>query len=161
MNTTSYEIEIFIWDFDGRQLKGVNRNGSSPVFAFEHRAYLPVDIELTKIQGVRKFEAFYVTKLVDSLTPQLANTITNGKTLKTVQISLYKTSVNLRERTEYFRYVLEHSKIISLKNRMDLTRSAESKYNAPLEEIAFLYRTFTWAFIQENIEYSENIFDLF
>jgi len=150
--------EIMIWNHEDTQLEGNRENKSSLVFEFEHEVYLPFDKEENKIQGSRRIGAFRIVKDIDKLTPQLYDIVCNGRKCTKIQISLYRIASETGEEEEYFQYLLEEAKIVSVENQMPTTKKEENENIGHLEEVRFLAKKFTWKYLEGGIEYSEQAF---
>ncbi|MCK5210945.1 MAG: type VI secretion system tube protein Hcp [Cyclobacteriaceae bacterium] len=150
--------EILIQDQDGTLLEGPRENGSSLVFEFNHKVYLPYDQEENKIQGSRRITEFSVLKDIDRLTPQLYGMVCRGMLCKEVKISLYRIAMETGEEEVYFTYLLEDAKIVSVENWMPSTKLEVNENIGHLEKVRFLAKKFTWAFLEGGIEYTEEAF---
>ncbi|TFH02786.1 MAG: type VI secretion system tube protein Hcp [Calditrichales bacterium] len=149
--------EITIKNHEGTALEGPRENGSSLVFEYEHKVFLPFDQEENRVQGSRRIAGFKVTKDIDRLTPQLNEMVCLGRTCKEVVITLYKINDEGDEKP-YFTYTLENAKIVSVKNFMPSTKIAENENVGHLEQVEFLAKKFTWEFMEGGIIYSEEAF---
>ena len=149
--------EITIKNHEGTQLEGPRENGSSLVFAFDHKVYLPYDKEENKIQGSRRIDAFTITKDIDQLTPQLYEMVCLGRTCAEVVITLYKINDEGDEK-EYFKYTLEDAKIANVENYMPSTKIEENINVGHLETVEFLAKKFLWEFLEGGIMYQETAF---
>lgn len=150
--------ELLVTNHEGSQLEGPRENGSSLVFEFEHDVYLPYDNEENKIQGSRRISSFSITKDIDKLTPQLYDIVCNGKKCNQVEIKLYRIAAETGEEEEYFTYILEEVKIVSVDNWMPSTKIEANEDIGHLERVKFLAKKFTWKYIEGGIEYSEEAF---
>ncbi|MFH1197532.1 MAG: type VI secretion system tube protein TssD [bacterium] len=150
--------EIMIWNHEGNQLEGPRENKSSLVFEFNHQVYLPYDKEENKIQGSRRISAFSIVKDIDKLTPQLYDIVCNGRKCTKIQIVLYRIAADTGEEEEYFHYLLEDAKIISVENWMPSTKIEANENIGHLEKVNMLARTFAWKYLDGGIEYQESAF---
>jgi len=114
--------EIIIKNHEGNDLEGPRENNSSLVFDFNHTVYLPFDKEQNKIQGSRRISEFSIIKDIDQLTPQLYDIVCNGRKCTEVLIILYRIAAETGEEEEYFHYILEEAKIVSVENWMPSTK---------------------------------------
>ncbi len=150
--------EILVFNHEGTQLEGPREhNKSSLVSEFSHEVYRPYDPEENKLQGIRRLTAFTVIKDIDKLTPQLYEMVCKGRNCKKVEIKLYRTAKDTGDEEEYFNYVLEDAKVISVENYMPSTKYAETENIGHLEKIKFLAKSFTWKHLEGGIEYTEPI----
>ena len=147
--------EVLVFNHENTQLEGPRENKSSMVFEFEHEVYLPYDREENKIQGSRRVSAFTITKDIDKLTPQLYEIVCKGRTCKKVEIKLYRIAAEGGDEEEYFNYILEDARIISVENLMPSTKVEENENIGHLEKVKFLARSFTWKFLEGGVEYTE------
>jgi type VI secretion system secreted protein Hcp len=149
--------ELTVTNHEGTALQGPRENGSSLVFQYDHKVYLPFDTEENKIQGSRRIGSFTITKDVDQLTPQLYEMVCLGRSCKEVTITLYKISEEGDEKP-YFKYVLQDAKIVSVKNDMPSTKIEANENVGHLEVVNFLAKTFTWEYLEGGIIYMEQAF---
>jgi len=149
--------EIKIKNHEGTDLEGPRENGSSLVFAFDHKVYLPYDKEENKIQGSRRIQAFKITKDIDRLSPQLYEIVCLGRTCKEVEIQLYKINEEGDEKP-YFKYLLEDATIVEVKNHMPSTKDEKNENVGHLEEVELLAKKFSWEFLEGGIIYQEIAF---
>ncbi len=146
--------ELLVKNHEGNDLAGPRENGSSFIFEFNHEVFLPYDREENKMTGSRKVDAFTVIKDINQLTPQLYDMCANGRKCTEVKIILYRTA-ETGEEEEYFHYILEEARIVSVKNYMPNTKIDDYDNMGHLEEVKFLARKFTWAYLDGGIEYTE------
>ena len=130
--------EIMIWNHEGSQLEGPRGNNSSLVFEFNHEVYLPYDKEENKIQGSRRIGAFSIVKDIDKLTPQLYDIVCNGRKCTKIQIILYRIAAETGEEEEYFHYILEDAKIVSVDNWMPTTKIEANENIGHQEKVSFI-----------------------
>jgi type VI secretion system secreted protein Hcp len=149
--------EISVQNHEGTQLEGPRENGSSLVFEFDHKVYLPFDQEENRVQGSRRVGAFNIIKDIDKLTPQLYEMVCLGRNCKEVVITLYKINEEGDE-SPYFNYKLENAKIVSVENFMPSTKLAENENVGHLEKVEFLAKTFTWEYLEGGVIYTEEAF---
>ncbi|KAA0227664.1 type VI secretion system tube protein Hcp [bacterium] len=147
--------ELSVWNHENTQLEGPRGNKSSLVFEYEHEVYMPFDREDNKLQGTRRIDAFSVTKEIDKLTPQLYEIVCKGRNCKKVQISLYRIAKDGGDEEEYFRYILEDAKIISVRNHMPITKYEQNENIGHLETVRFLAKSFSWQYLEGGVEYTE------
>jgi type VI secretion system secreted protein Hcp len=120
--------------------------------------YLPFDKEENKIQGSRRIGAFSIVKDIDRLTPQLYDIVCNGRKCTEVKITLYRIASETGEEEEYFHYLLEEAKIVSVDNWMPSTKIEANENMGHQERVQFLAKKFTWKFLDGGIEYTETAF---
>jgi type VI secretion system secreted protein Hcp len=149
--------EISVQNHEGTQLEGPRENGSSLVFEFNHKVYLPFDQEENRVQGSRRVGAFTVIKDIDKLTPQLYEMVCLGRNCKEVVITLYKINEEGDE-SPYFHYKLENAKIVSVENFMPSTKLPENENVGHLERVELLAKTFTWEYLEGGVIYTEQAF---
>jgi type VI secretion system secreted protein Hcp len=149
--------EMIIKNHEGTELQGPRENGSSLVFEFDHRVYLPYDQEENRIQGSRRIDAFTITKDIDQLTPQLYEMVCLGRTCQDVVITLYKIGEEGDEKP-YFKYTLEEAKIIKVENFMPSTKLVETENMGHMEKVQFLAKIFNWEYLEGGIIYTEQAF---
>jgi type VI secretion system secreted protein Hcp len=150
--------EMTIKNHEGSALEGSRENGSSLVFEFDHEVYLPYDKEENKIQGSRRVSAFSVIKDIDKLTPQLYDIVCNGRKCTEIKIVLFRIAAETGEEEEYFNYILEDAKIVSVKNWMPSTKIEENENIGHLEKVTMLARKIKWSYLDGGIEYEEIAF---
>ncbi|RMH96333.1 MAG: type VI secretion system tube protein Hcp [Calditrichaeota bacterium] len=150
--------ELLVWNHEGTQLEGPRENGSSLVFEYDHQVYLPYDREENRIQGSRRISAFTITKDVDRLTPQLYEMVCLGRTCQKVQITLYRIAPESGDEEEYFHYILEDAKIVSVENLMPSTKIESNENIGHLEQVKFLAKKLTWEYLDGGITYTEESF---
>lgn len=136
----AFKGEVFFEGPDG-ELQGPRENGTSLVFEFNHKVYLPYDVETNTVQGSRRLSAFSLTKEIDNVTPILFQYCCEGTTLPKVTVILYK----IKEASEvpYFNFVLEQARITSVKTTMPTTKVKENENVGHLEQVEILCSTFT------------------
>ena len=88
------------------------------------------------------------------LTPQLYDIVCNGRKCTEVQIILYRIAAG-GEEEEYFHYILEEAKIVSVENWMPSTKIPQNENLGHLEQVKFLAKKFTWKYLDGGIEYQE------
>ena len=147
--------EIIIKNHEGNELEGPRENHSSLVFDFNHTVYLPFDKEQNKIQGSRRISEFSIIKDIDQLTPQLYDIVCNGRLCTEVKIILFRIASETGEEEEYFHYLLEDAKIVSVENWMPSTKVPENENQGHMEKVKFLAKKFTWKYLEGGIEYTE------
>jgi type VI secretion system secreted protein Hcp len=147
--------EIIIKNHEGNDLEGPRENNSSLVFDFNHTVYLPFDKEQNKIQGSRRISEFSIIKDIDQLTPQLYDIVCNGRKCTEVMIILYRIASETGEEEEYFHYILEEAKIVSVENWMPSTKIPANENQGHMEQVKFLAKKFTWKYLDGGIEYEE------
>lgn len=147
--------ELIVKNHEGNQLQGPRENGSSLIFEFNHDVYLPFDREENKIQGSRRIGSFRIVKDIDQISPQLYDIVCNGRKCTNIQITLYRIAADTGEEEEYFHYLLDDAKIVSVKNYMPSTKIEANENIGHLEEVEFLAKQFTWKFLDGGIEYME------
>ncbi len=150
--------EITIKNHEGTALEGSRENGSSLVFEFNHEVYLPFDKEENKIQGSRRVSAFSIIKDIDKLTPQLYDIVCNGRKCTEIKLVLFRIAAETGEEEEYFNYILEDAKIVSVKNWMPSTKIESNENIGHLEKVTMLAKTITWSYLDGGIEYQEIAF---
>ena len=136
----AFKGEVFFEGPDG-ELQGPRENGTSLVFEFNHKVYLPYDVETNTVQGSRRLSAYSLTKEIDNVTPILFQYCCEGTTLPKVTIILYK----IKEASEvpYFNFVLEQARITSVKTIMPTTKKKDNENVGHLEQVEILCETFT------------------
>lgn len=136
----AFKGEVFFEGPDG-ELQGPRENGTSLVFEFNHKVYLPYDVETNTVQGSRRLSAFSLTKEIDNVTPILFQYCCEGTTLPKVTIILYK----IKEASEvpYFNFVLEQARITSVKTIMPTTKDKDNENVGHLEQVEILSTGFT------------------
>jgi len=147
--------EIIIKNHEGNELEGPRENHSSLVFDFSHNVYLPFDSEQNKIQGSRRISEFSIIKDIDQLTPQLYDIVCNGRLCTEVKIILFRIAAETGEEEEYFHYLLEDAKIVSVENWMPSTKILANENQGHMEKVKFLAKKFTWKYLEGGIEYTE------
>lgn len=150
--------ELLIKNHEGNDLEGAREDNSSLIFEFNHEVYLPYDKEENKIQGSRRISAFSIVKDVDKLTPQLYDIVCNGRKCTEVLIKLYRIAAETGEEEEYFNYLLEDAKVVSVENLMPSTKLEENENIGHLEKVRFLAKKFSWKYLDGGIEYTEEAF---
>ncbi len=150
--------ELLVTNHEGTQLEGPRgENKCSMICEFSHEVYRPFDVELAKLQGVRRISEFTIIKEIDQLTPQLYQIVCKGQNCKKVRIGLFRTAQETGDEEEYFVYTLTDAKVISVKNYMPSTKYDVSENIGHLEEIKFLAKSFTWEMPKEGISYLEEM----
>jgi len=147
--------ELLVQNHEGTQLEGNRENKSCLVSEFNHRVYRPFDVEENKLQGIRRLTAFTVVKDIDKLTPQLYEMACKGRNCKKIEIKLYRTAKDTGDEEEYFNYILEDAKIISVENYMPSTKYTETENIGHMEKIEFLAKSFMWKYLEGGVEYTE------
>ena len=150
--------ELIIKNHEGNELEGSREDNSCLIFEFKHEVYLPYDKEQNKIQGSRRISAFSVVKDIDKLTPQLYDIVCNGRQCTEVMIKLYQIAAETGEEEEYFNYLLEQAKVVSVENWMPTTKREENENVGHLEKVKFLAKKFSWKYLDGGIEYTEEAF---
>lgn len=146
---------VLVKNHEGNLLEGPQPDKSSFIFEYDHRVYMPADIEEGKVQGTRKITMFSVTKDVDKLTPQLYDIVCNGRKCTEVEIQLYRIHADTGEEEHYFTYLLENVKIVDVGNFMPSTKIEANENLGHQEKVKFLAKKFTWKYIEGGIEYTE------
>ena len=147
--------EILVYNHEVTQLEGPRDNKSCTIFEFDHEVYLPFDREDNRIQGSRRISEFSFTKEIDKLTPQLYEIVCLGRTCQKIEIKLYRIAEGGGDEEEYFNYVLENARIISVQNLMPSTKVEDTANIGHLERVKCLARSFTWKYLQGGVEYTE------
>ncbi len=154
-------IPAYAWfkDDGGADIKGSvdieGREGSVEIVEFEHQVRIPTDANTGKLTGNRVHEPMTIVKQVDSSSPYLYKAVTNGQTLKSVELKWFQIDPSGKE-VEYFNHKLEKVKIISVKPLMhNIKEASKEKYNH-LEEIELRYEKVTWTYKDGNIIHSDS-----
>jgi len=147
--------KLFVKNHEGNQLEGPQEDLSSFIFEYDHQVYLPTDVEDSRVQGTRRISVFSVVKDVDKLTPQLYDIVCNGRKCTEVLIKLFRIHADTGTEEEYFHYVLEDAKVVSVDNYMPSTKIDANENLGHLEKVKFLAKKFTWKFLDGGIEYTE------
>ncbi|MDC8786101.1 Hcp family type VI secretion system effector [Roseateles koreensis] len=154
-------IPAYAWfkDDGGADIKGSvdieGREGSVEVVEFDHQVRIPTDANTGKLTGNRVHEPMTLVKLVDASSPYLYKAVTNGQTLKAVEIKWFQIDASGKE-VEYFNHKLEKVKIISVKPKMhNIKEPSKEKYNH-MEEIEMRYEKVTWTYKDGNIIHSDS-----
>ena len=139
----------------GTQILGPCENGSSLILEFEHKIYVPYDEIEHRINNTRRITSFAILKEIDTLTPKLYEIMCNDKRCNEVLIKLFKVSDETGSEKEYFNYLLQNAKIISVKNSSPSANQFHNKKDIFIEEVRFLAEKFTWKHIEGDIKYTE------
>ncbi len=113
------------------------------VKAFSHNINIPRNTTTGQPTGQRTHNPMIVTKMFDKSSPLLFNALTNGETLKNVELKWYRTSYAGKPE-HYFSIVLEDAVIVDIDSYLQSQEVAASNQVTPLEKISFSYRKISW-----------------
>ena len=154
-------IPAYAWfkDDGGADIKGSvdieGREGSVEVVEFDHQVRIPTDANTGKLTGNRVHEPMTLVKQVDASSPYLYKAVTNGQTLKSVEIKWFQIDASGKE-VEYFNHKLDKVKIISVRPVMhNIKEPSKEKYNH-MEEVQMRYEKVTWTYKDGNIIHSDS-----
>lgn len=137
----AFKGEVLFEGPDG-ELEGPRENSTSLIYEFNHRVYLPYDMETNTVQGSRRLSAFKLTKDIDKITPILYQYCCEGTTLPKITVVLYK--IKQASEVPYFNYIMENARIVSMKNIMPTTKEEKNENVGHIEEVEILAEMFTW-----------------
>jgi type VI secretion system secreted protein Hcp len=103
------------------------------------------DSQTGKQHSTRRHQPFSILKPIDRSTPSLFQCCASGKMLSTAQIDLYKPDDDGIE-TNYFSYILEKVRIISVTPMMNALSS-----ESDMEAISFSFEKITLAYHEGNL----------
>lgn len=154
-------IPAYMWlkDDGGADIKGSvtvqEREGSVEIVAFQHEVRIPTDGNTGKLTGTRVHTPLILTKEFDAASPYLYKAVTNGQTLRQLEIKWYQIDDAGKEQ-EYFNMKLENVKVVSVRPIMhNIKEPSKEKYNH-LEEVEMRYEKITWAYLDGNIVHSDS-----
>ena len=150
--------EILFKTEDLGELEGPRENKSSLIYEFSNEVYLPQESEENRIQGTRRFLPFEVVKYIDKITPLLYKILCEGMPCTEVKITLYRIEEATGLETEYFYYILEDARIISVKNWMPSAYDQDTEIVGHLEKIKILAKKFTCEFKDGGVTFTDQAF---
>lgn len=131
-----------------------DRKQSIEVLAFKHQIYIPTDRDTGSLTSTRKHAALEIIKSFCELSPELYKACCDGKTLSQVLIDWYQIDNDGRER-QYFRHILEHVKVVSVKPLMRHIKDKQNDHHIHEESISFRYEKIHWLFHDGNRQASD------
>lgn len=152
-------VYLFLYDEEGELIKGdvdiTNREGSIEVLELMHSIELPVDNFSGKIMGKRLHSSYSFEKEVDSSSPYLYQSLTNGRKIRRAEFKFYKIN-NTGLEEHYFTTSLEGVIVSGITPlMMDIKDTSWEKHNHH-EYIDLRYNKITWGFIKGNIIHSDS-----
>ncbi|HEX9739237.1 MAG TPA: type VI secretion system tube protein TssD [Ignavibacteriaceae bacterium] len=137
------------------ELEGPRENKTSLVYEFSHEVYLPHEVEENRAQGARRIMPFEIVKYIDRITPLLYQIVCEGVICSEIKITLFRIEEATGLEVEYFNYILENARIVSVKNWMPPIYDPESVVIGHLEKVKILARRVTWDYLDGGITYTE------
>lgn len=120
------------------------------VQAFEHKIYIPRDIQSGQPSGVRVHQPLMVTKIFDKCSPLLYQALVTGESL-TVELEWYRTSSEGTQE-HYFTQSLEGAVIVDIEAMMPNCQDPANGHFTHLEKISLSYSTIRWEHVVCGIE---------
>ena len=112
------------------------------VQAFRHRVGLPKDFQTGQPTGQRMHEPLVITKVLDRCSPLLFRALTSGEKLTTVELKLYRLSIQGLEE-HYFTMLFEDAVITNISTYMEHCLDPKNQHLTHMEEVEFTYRKIT------------------
>lgn len=113
------------------------------VKGFSHNITIPRDPLSGQPSGQRVHNPMIVTKLFDKSSPLLYNALTNGETLKTVELKMWR--INYEGKPEHFMTIkLEDAVIVDMQTETTIEGGEAVSQVSPYEHVSFAYRKIEW-----------------
>ncbi len=127
------------------------RVGAIELRTVSHHMFIPTDTNTGKLTGTRVHAPFSMQKEFDKTTPILYRSLSEGHTLKSATIKMYRVLDSGLE-TEYFNIILENVKVTSIAPNLH----PSGQTGTHLETIQLRYETITWKYCDGNIIYKDS-----
>jgi type VI secretion system secreted protein Hcp len=138
-----------LFDSNNNQITGgsqvPDRYGSMEIKKINYTLSRGFDNQTGKQHNTRRHQPFSILKPIDCSTPSLFQCCASGKLLSHAKIDLYKPNDEGRE-TNYFSYILENARIISVTPMIDASSS-----ESDMEAISFSFEKITLAYHEGNL----------
>jgi type VI secretion system secreted protein Hcp len=138
-----------LFDSSNNQILGgsqvSDRYGSVEIKKINYTLSRSFDSQTGKQHSTRRHKPFSILKPIDRSTPTLFQCCASGKLLSHARVDLYKPDDEGRE-TNYFSYILENARVISVTPMMDALSS-----ESDMEAISFSFEKITLAYHDGNI----------
>lgn len=147
----------YLWlvDANGSPIVGGSlvsgRVGAIELRTVSHHMSIPTDTNTGKLTGTRVHAPFSMQKEFDKTTPILYRSLSEGHTLKSATIKMYRVLDSGLE-TEYFNIILENVKVTSIAPNLH----PSGQTGTHLETIQLRYETITWKYCDGNIIYKDS-----
>ncbi|WP_337263309.1 MULTISPECIES: Hcp family type VI secretion system effector [unclassified Serratia (in: enterobacteria)] len=147
----------YLWlvDANGSPIVGGSlvsgRVGAIELRTVSHHMFIPTDTNTGKLTGTRVHAPFSMQKEFDKTTPILYRSLSEGHTLKSATIKMYRVLDSGLE-TEYFNIILENVKVTSIAPNLH----PSGQTGTHLETIQLRYETITWKYCDGNIIYKDS-----
>lgn len=109
------------------------------VKAFSHNVTIPRNKTTGQPSGQRTHNPLIVTKMIDKSSPLIFNALTQGETLKKVELKWYRNSYTGKHE-HYFSMILEDAIIVDVETLLEDQGSSVENQPSPIEKVSFSYR---------------------
>ena len=150
--------EIKFKDAEGNDLAGPRPNGSCTILEFSQSVRLPVTEGTGQVTGSRIYDPFMVLKEIDKLTPFMFQYCSEGKVLKSVEVSLYEIAEATGKETVYFKYTLTNARVVAVEDMMPSTVESSKQTIAHLERISMVAESVEWEHVKASTMFQDQGF---
>lgn len=113
----------------------------SLIQSYSHTITLPTDSQSGQPAGMRQHGQFVVHKDIDRCSPLLGNALASGEVMESVDIRLYRTSIEGKQENFYVIRLID-AMVVNITAGMG---SARSSAGVPSETVSFSYRAIEWS----------------
>lgn len=146
---------LWLTDENGSPIVGGSlvsgRVGSIELKSVSHHMSIPTDENTGRLTGTRVHSPFSLQKEFDKTTPVLYRALSEGVTLKSAIIKMYRIT-DAGVETEYFNIILDNVKVTAI--TPELYPSGQT--GTHLESIQLRYEAVTWKYCDGNIIYKDS-----
>jgi type VI secretion system secreted protein Hcp len=112
------------------------------VQAFEHKIFIPRDVQSGQPSGTRLHQPLTITKMFDKSSPLLYQALVTGESL-TCRIRWFRTSAEGTQE-HYFTHELQGAAVVDMESIMPNCQDPSHAHFTHLERCSFSYSTITW-----------------
>ena len=147
----------YLWlvDENGSPISGGSlvsgRVGAIELKSVNHHMSIPTDTNTGRLTGTRIHSPISMQKEFDRTTPVLYRALSEGVTLKSATIKMYRVLDSGIE-TEYFNIILDNVKITAITPSLH----PSGQTGTHIENIQLRYETITWKYCDGNIIYKDS-----
>ncbi|MDH5692206.1 MAG: Hcp family type VI secretion system effector [Gammaproteobacteria bacterium] len=113
------------------------------VQAIHHQMTVPRDPQSGQPAGRRVHQPLTLTKYVDKSSPILAEALSQGRRLESVELKMYRTS-SMGTEEHYFTILLEDAILIDITLDMPNALDPDMRQYGHMERVSFSYRRIEW-----------------
>ncbi|NUU67969.1 type VI secretion system tube protein Hcp [Enterobacteriaceae bacterium BIT-l23] len=146
---------LWLTDSNGSPVTGGSlvsgRVGAVELITVVHHMHIPTDGNTGRLTGTRVHSPITIQKEFDRVTPFLYRALSEGQTLKSATIKMYRITEAGTE-AEYFNILFNNVKITAITPNLH----PGGVTGTHLETVQFRYEAITWKYVDGNIIYKDS-----